>query len=138
MNARAGGRVSPEQLRYARVLDVCMKAALAFLVGAFAIYLGGVLPSEVPLDALPRLWTLPAGEYLTASATEPGWYWMTRLGQGDALALGAIALVAGASLPCLLVLAADYARQRDWAYLGITVLLIVLLGLAASGVVRMH
>jgi hypothetical protein len=134
----ADGRISPEQLRYARVLDVCMKAALAFLAAAFAAYLFGVLPPQVPLDALPRLWTLPVGEYLGATAAEPGWHWLTRLTKSDALALGAIAVVAGASFPCLALLAVDYARQRDWAYLGITVSQIVLLGLAASGVVSMH
>jgi hypothetical protein len=134
----AGGRVSAEQLRYAGVLDVCMKAALALLAVTFAVYVFAFLPPQVPLEALPRLWTLPVGEYLAATAAEPGWHWVTRLGESDALALGAIALVAGASLPCLAVLAVDYARQRDWAYLGIAVSLIVLLGLAASGVVRMH
>jgi hypothetical protein len=134
----AGGRVSPEQLRYARVLDVCMKAALAFLAATFAVYLFGVLPPQVPLEALPRLWALPVADYLSATAAEPGWYWLTRLTHGDALALGAIAVVAGASFPCLALLAVDYARRRDWAYLGITVSLIVLLGLAASGVVRTH
>jgi hypothetical protein len=133
-----GGRISPEQQRYARVLDVCMKATLALLAATCAIYLFGALPPEVPLDELPRLWTLPVEEYLGAIAAEPGWHWATRLARSDALALGAIALVAGASFPCLALLAVDYARQRDWAYLGITVSLIVLLGLAASGVLRMH
>ena len=134
----AGGRISAEQLRYARVLDVCMKAALALLALTFAIYVLGVWPAQVPLDALPGLWTLPVGEYLSATAAEPGWQWLTQLMKSDALALGAIALVVGASFPCLALLAVDDARQRDWAYLGITVSLIVLLGLAASGVVRMH
>ena len=134
----AGGPISPEQLRYARVLDVCMKAALALLAVTFAIYMLGAWPPQVPLDALPGLWALPVGEYLSATAAEPGWHWITHLAKSDALALGAIALVAGASFPCLALLALDYARQRDWPYLGITVSLIVLLGLAASGVVRMH
>lgn len=134
----AGGRISSEQLRYARVLDVCMRAGLAILAATFAVYLGGLLPAEVTLDELPRLWALPVAEYLRATGAEPGWHWLTRLEKGDSLALGAIALLAGTSFPCLALLAVDYARRRDWTYLGVTISLILVLGLAASGVVRIH
>ena len=134
----AGGRVSPEQLRYAGVLGICMKAGLAILAATIAVYLFGLLPPRVPIDELPRLWSLPVGEYLRATSSGPGWHWLTRLSQSDALALGAIALLAGTSFPCLVLLAADYARKRDWAYLGVTLALVAVLGLAASGAIRMH
>lgn len=132
------GGVAREQLRYAGLLDVAMKAGLAVLAASFVAYAFGLLPPYVPLDALPRLWSLPVEDYLRAARVEPGWHWLTQLGHGDMLTLGAIALLAGLSLPCLALLAADYARQRDRAYLAITLSLIVVLGVAASGLIGAH
>jgi hypothetical protein len=134
----AGGGVAREQVRYAGVLDVAMKAGLAVLAASFAAYVFGLLPPHVPLDALPRVWSLPVGDYLRAARAGSGWHWLTQLGRGDMLTLGAIALLAGVSLPCLALLAADYARQRDWAYLAITLSLIAVLGAAASGLIGSH
>lgn len=125
--------VAPEQLRYARFLDWGMKAGLAVLTVTFALYLLGVLPPQVPFEALPGLWGLPVADFLRESALAPGWSWLGRLDRGDLLALSGIALLSGVSLPCLAVLARDYARQRDWTYLAITLSLIGVLALAASG-----
>jgi hypothetical protein len=54
------------------------------------------------------------------------------------LTVGGIALLAGVSLPCLLVLAPAYAGRRDTGYLAITLMLAGLLVLAASGALVSH
>ena len=133
----ADGR-SAEQLRYARVLDYGMKAGLAILTAGFVAYISGVLPAQVPFEALPQLWGLPVGDYLRESGVSAGWAWLSLLHRADALVLGGIALLAGVSLPCLLVLAPVYARRRDRAYFAITLATVGLLVLAASGVVASH
>lgn len=133
-----GGGPAPEQLLYARILDYGMKAGLAVLVAGFAAYLGGALPAQVPLEDLPRLWALPVGNYLHESGMATGWSWVAMLGRGDLLALAGIVLLAGISVPCLLLLVPVYAEAGDRAYLVVTVLLIGVLVLAASGVFVAH
>lgn len=130
--------VPPEQLRYARVLGYGMTAGLAVLIVSFLAYLAGILPPQVPLEALPRLWALPVNDYLRESGMEHGWGWLTMLGKGDVLALSGIALLAGISLPCLALLVPAYARSSDRAYLAITIVLIGVLVIAASGAVAVH
>jgi hypothetical protein len=132
------GGVSAEQLRYARVLDYGMKTGLILLIAGFTTYVSGLMPAQVPFEALPRLWTLPVGEYLGESGMPSGWAWLSLLASGDVLTVGGIALLAGVSLPCLLVLAPAYAGRRDTGYLAITLMLAGLLVLAASGALVSH
>lgn len=134
----AGGNNERDQLRYARVLNVGMKAGLALLTGGFVAYVAGMLPSHLAFDDLPRLWALPVGEFLRQSGTEPGWGWLALLDRGDMLAFGGVALLAGISPVCLALLLPAYARRRDWPYLAITTCLIGVLALAALGVMVPH
>ena len=136
MNGTSGP--SGEQLRYARVLEFGMKAGLAILAAGFAAYVAGVLPAQVPFDALPRLWGLPVGDYLRESGMPAGWAWLALLDRADALVLGGIALLAGVSVPCLVVLAPAYAQRGDRVYLAITLATVGVLALAASGVPGGH
>ena len=127
-----------EQLRYARMLDYGMKAGLVLLTAGFLAYVSGALPVQVPVEALPRLWTLPVGDYLRESGRPSGWGWLPRVGMGDILALTGIALLAGVSVPCLIALALAYAGRGDRAYCSITLLLAGVLVFAASGILSMH
>ena len=127
-----------EQLRYARMLDYGMKAGLVLLIAGFLAYVSGVLPVQVPVESLPRLWTLPVGDYLRESGMPAGWGWLPLVGMGDILALTGIALLAGVSVPCLIVLALAYAGRGDRIYCSITLLLAGVLVLAASGILSMH
>ena len=133
-----GSGPSTEQLRYARMLDFGMRAGLAVLIASFAAYVGGALPAQVPFETLARLWILPVDDYLRESGMPTGWAWLAMLNRGDVLSLTGIALLAGVSVPCLAVLIPTYAGRRDWAFLGITVALIGVLVLAASGVLGAH
>jgi hypothetical protein len=127
-----------DQLRYALILDIGMKAGLAVLIVSFFAYVTGMLPPHLALDDLPRLWALPAGEFLRQSGTEPGWGWLALLARGDMLAMGGVALLAGISIACLALTLPAYARRRDWSYLAITACLVGVLALAASGVIVPH
>ena len=132
------GNPSPEQLRYARLLDWCMKTGLAVLIAGFVVYVSGVLPVLIPFEALPRLWTLPVADYVRESGMATGWGWLAMPGKGDVVITTGIAILAGASVPCLAALVPVYARARDWLYLIVTVTLIGVLMLAASGVLVAH
>jgi len=108
------------------------------LIVSFLAYVTGMLSPYLALDDLPRLWVLPAGEFLRQSGTEPGWGWLALLARGDMLAMGGVALLAGISIACLALMLPAYARRRDWSYLAITACLVGVLALAASGVIVPH
>jgi hypothetical protein len=78
---------------YGRTLDLAAKVAFVLVLAAFACYVSGLLPSYVPLDQLPRLWTLPVDGYLAATGAPREFEWRLA-GYGDVLNLAAIALVA--------------------------------------------
>lgn len=125
---------SPEQLRYARVLDAGMRFGLLLLALGFLAYVAGALPVQVPLEELPRLWGLAAADYLRATGMPDGWGWVTMLDRGDVLPLIGMVVLCGVTLACFLVLLPAYAARRDWAYFLIVMLEIGVLVLAASGV----
>lgn len=125
---------SPEQLRYARVLDAGMKAGLLLLALGFVAYVAGVAPIQVPFEDLPRLWELEAADYLRATGMPDGWGWVRMLDRGDVLPLIGMAVLCSLTLACFLVLLPAYAARRDWAYVLIVALEIGVLVLAASGV----
>lgn len=125
-------------MRYARALDLGVRAGLAVLIASFFAYVTGMVPPHLAFDDLPRLWALPAGELLRQTGTEPGWGWLALLGKGDMLALSGVVLLAGISIACLALLLPAYARRRDWPYLAITTCLVGVLALAASGVIVPH
>ena len=129
---------SPEQLRYARILDAGMKTSLGLLILSFGAYVCEVLPVHMPFEALPRLWTLSVGDYLRESGMPTGWNWVAMLDKGDVLSLSGIALLAGISVPSLLVLLPSYVGRRDWAYFSMTCFLVGVLVLAASGILVSH
>lgn len=125
---------SPEELRYARVLDVSVKAGLGLLILSFAAYLSGILPPHIPFDQLPKYWGLPVKEFVKATNTPTGWGWLSLIAKGDMVNLVAIAFMAGVSAICSVAVLPIFARQREKAHLVIAVLQILVLVLAASNI----
>jgi hypothetical protein len=129
----APGHPSSDRLHYARPLGVGRSIAFAGLVAGFLAYAFGWLPPVVPPDALPRVWTLPAAEFLRATGMPGGWSWIPLLDRGDVLTLAAIALLPAVPLAALLVLVPFYAARRDRIYLAIVLAQIAVIAVAASG-----
>lgn len=132
--AEEASTVPVEQLRYARILDLASRIGFVALVAGFVAYVLGWLEAHVTVDQLPQLWTLPLSEYLVRTETPAGWGWIARLHKGEFAALVGIAILAGCSALCLAAIVPVYARRRDRVYAGICILEIVVLLLAASGV----
>lgn len=124
---------SAEQLRYARVLDVGMKLGLVMLAVTFLVYVTGMLPPHVPLEQLPQLWNLPVNDFLARTGSPTGWNWLPLAWKGDYLNFIGLAVLSGVTIVCYLAVIPDYRRRRDTAYLVICVLEVLVLVLAASG-----
>lgn len=132
-----------EQLLYAKILAVGMYFGLGILLVTFCLYLLGIPGPGVPIEELPRLWTLRAHEYLEAVNHQflhreevlTGWRWVFVLNRGDYLNFVGIAVLAAVTIVCYMGVLPKLLKKRDWIYAGIAVLEIVILLLAASGVV---
>jgi hypothetical protein len=123
-----------EEFRYARVLDIGVKAGLVLLVLSFATYLTGILPPHVAFDQLPKYWGLPVSEFVKATNTPTGWGWLRLIAKGDIVNLVAIAYMAGLSAICSLAVLPIFARRGEKVQLVFAVLQIVVLVLAASDI----
>lgn len=134
--------VSEEQLLYAKILAAGMYTGLAILLATFALYLTGLLAPAVPIEHLPDYWTLNVDRYLEVVNARylgrdhalEGWWWVTALGHGDYLNFVGIALLSTVTLVCFVGIVPTLLRKRDWIYVVLATTEVVVLALAASGV----
>ena len=130
--AREG--LAEEQVAYARWLDAGMRMGLLLLLVTATAYLLGLLAPHVPLADLPRYWALPVKKYLAATGIEPGWSWVFMLHRGDFLNFVGIAFLSGVTIACYLAISPIFFRRGDRVYAWLTVAEVLVLALAASGV----
>ena len=123
-----------EATRYAIFLDWGTRLGLLVLILGFAAYMLGITTPLVSLQELPQLWNQPVAVYLEKTGTPIGWGWLSMLGKGDMLNLLGIAILAGCSLPPLISLIPLYLKRRDYTYAAICLIIMLVLVLAASGV----
>lgn len=134
MNAAEDPAVQPpEQHRYATWLDWGTRAGLAVLLLSFGAYAMGLAAPHVPVASLPELWVHPVGRYLELTNSPTGWGWLALLHRGDVAGLLGIAILAGASVPCLLALVPLYLSRGDKAFAVICLAEVAVVLLAASG-----
>ncbi|HYC36078.1 MAG TPA: hypothetical protein VEC19_06630 [Usitatibacter sp.] len=121
------------QRAYARWLTWGTRLGLGLLVASFAAYVLGLAP-HVPIERLPQLWQRPASDLLAATGVRAGWGWAAMLPASDMLVMAAIAILATCSIPCLLVAAIAFGRQRERVLVAVCVMTVAVLALAISGV----
>ena len=131
-----------EQLVYAKVLEIGMYIGLVILFITFALYASGVLAPAVPLDQISNYWHQGVHDYLEAVNHDfwhmehppTGWAWVSMLGKGDFLNFIGIAILAGITIICYLAIIPMLWRKKDIAYLTMSILEVLVLTLAASGI----
>jgi hypothetical protein len=126
---------SPEELRYARVLQIGSWAGLVMLIASFVAYVSGALSPLIPLTDLPKYWGLSAQEFVAATHQPTGWAWLEQLDRADIANLAPIAFLAGVSGLCSLAVLPQFLRRGDTMHAMILLLQIAVLVLAASNVV---
>ncbi|MBF0094331.1 MAG: hypothetical protein HQL33_10750 [Alphaproteobacteria bacterium] len=129
-------KATDEQIIYANLLDWGMKAGLAALVVTFSIYVFGLLPPHIPLDQVSLYWGMGTHEFLQKAAVEPGWAWTSKLGNGDFLNYVGIAFLAGITILCYLPLIPMFLKKKDVVYALIAIVEVLVLALAASGILH--
>lgn len=134
--------IPPEQLQYASILAAGMYTGLGILLITFLLYISGAVAPAIPIDELPDFWTMEVAQYLEAVNARyvhhdhllTGWAWMSALEHGDYLNFIGIVVLSTVTIICFLGILPTLYRKRDHAYAAIAALEIVVLALAASGV----
>jgi uncharacterized membrane protein len=129
-------KASEEQLIYANILNIGMWLGLAVLTITFLMYMFGVLSNFVPIEDLPKYWGMKAKDYIHTLHAPTGWAWLTYVGKGDYLNFVGISILAGLTILCYLAIIPTLSRKKDSAYLVIAVFEVVVLLLAASGLMK--
>ena len=129
-------KATEEQLAYAKILYLGMKVGLLSIIITFVVYLSGVLTPHVPVNDLPKYWSMPVHEYLKATGIHPGWWWLGMLGKGDFLNFISIAFLAGVTIICFFPVIPIFLKKKDTVYATISFLEVLILVLAASGVLK--
>ncbi len=124
-----------EQKRvYARVLEWGMWIALVLVVVTFLIHATQLLPPRVPLEKLPQYWCMRSSEYVEATCAPAGWGWAATLRYGDCLVMVGLALLATLSVISYIHVIPHFLRDRDYTYAAIATVEVLVIALAASGV----
>ncbi len=137
--------VTPEeQVVYANILEKGMYVGLALLFITFAIYMFQILPSAVPLAEISNYWNQPVHSYLEEinhnylhlDSLPEGWIWLTLLNKSDFLNFVGIAVLAGVTIMCYLVVVPVLLRKGDKLYAVLALAEAAILALAASGLLK--
>jgi hypothetical protein len=119
---------------YARWLDRATQAGFAISLAAFLVYVSGWVPAFVPPAELPRYWALPVDRFISATGAPQQWVWLGLLGYSDVLNLAALALLALVTPACYGRLVPRLVAQREWLQLSLACAQVLVLLVAASGV----
>jgi len=129
-------KASEEQMAYAKVLNFGMWIGLAILVITFFVYLSGIMPTFVKIDDLPNYWTMRVHDFNVKLNAPTGWGWAAHVGKGDYLNFVGIAMLSGLTILCYLVILPILIRKKDTAYVVIAIAEVLVLSLAASGLLK--
>lgn len=121
------------QERYARWLERGARLGLVLLVVGLFLYVSELVAPHVPIQRLPALWGLPAHHYLQETRIPRGWGWAALAHRGDLMNLAGIAVLAGCSILPLAAAFAYFRAHGERFYSAVCGLEIVVLLLAASG-----
>ena len=133
---RHGAEQRTEQFRYATLLERGSWLGMAMLVITFTVYALGLLPADIAPARWPSLWDKPVREYIQLTGAPTGWGWLGKLGKSDYASLSGVAILAGCSMVSVLALIPMYWKRRDRAFALIAALQVLVLVLAASGMLR--
>jgi hypothetical protein len=135
-------KADEEQILYGNLLGKGMRIGLICLLITFFLYASGIIPPAIPHDVLSKYWSLDVQRYMEAIDEDclklghpvTGWAWVGLLGKGDYLNYVGIAILASVTIFCYLAIIPTLLRKGDKVYAVIAILEVLILSLAASGV----
>ena len=126
----------PEQRLYANILFYLNLIGLFILLTGFTLYLTGVITPLVPLEDLPRFWSLSLDEYIEKSNMPTGWQWISKIGYGDIAPMLGIAVLASVTFVCYFVLLFQFLKRGVKILALIVSIELLLILLSASNLIQ--
>lgn len=134
-------QATEEQLLYANILSKGMFVGLILLFVTFALYVFGIMPPAIPLTEIAGYWNQPVHDYLVAINTNflhlehlpTGWAWIKLIGKGDFINFIPVAILSGVTIICYLAIVPGLFKRGDKAYAIMALAEVIILSLAASG-----
>jgi len=124
-----------EQIAYANVLFFGCWSGLALMVLTYVLYVTGIMDPYVSMDNVVKYWAMPVHDYLADNNVPTGWGWAKLLNKGDFLNFLGIALLAGLTIVGYIPAIFAYFKKKDFAFALIALLEVIVLCVAASGLV---
>jgi len=124
----------PEQIAYANLLSIGAWSGILIMIITYVIYVGGLLSPHVDIALIIQNWDKGVDEFLKITNSPHGWGWVKLINKGDYLNFFGITLLAVLTIICYLILILGYKKRKDWAFLIIAVLQVLVLSFAASGI----
>ncbi|MEW6162076.1 MAG: hypothetical protein AB1606_01970 [Nitrospirota bacterium] len=129
-------KAAGEQIAYANILNIGMYIGLAIITVTFIVYALGIIPPFISPQEIPKYWTMKSGDFIHNLQAPTGWDWLAMVGKGDYLNFVGIALLAGLTILCYLVILPIFMKKKDTSYTIIAILEVAVLVLAASGILK--
>ena len=127
-------RPMPEQITYANLLFLVVWVSILLMIVTYFAYVTNLVSPYVPIEVVQQHWTSSVGDYMHTTGAPHGWGWLRLLDTGDYLNFIGLTILALITILCYLVLLPGYIRRKDWLYTLICVLEVLVLSLAASGI----
>ncbi|WP_243359517.1 DUF1634 domain-containing protein [Fundidesulfovibrio terrae] len=124
-----------EQVQYADILFWGCWGGLALMALTYILYVSGIMAPHVALEKVTVLWSQPVKVYLEQGNVPHGWGWVVLLGKGDFLNFLGIVLLAGLTIIAYIPLIPAFLKKGDTKFAVIALLEVLVLALAASGLV---
>ncbi|MEG2173533.1 MAG: DUF1634 domain-containing protein [Desulfovibrionaceae bacterium] len=125
---------SPAQVRYANTLFYGSLAGFVLMLVTYFLYVTGIMTPQIPLEDLVLLLQGSAADYRAAGHIPQGWGWTSLINKGDIANFLGIVFLSGLTIICYLQLLMSFVRAKNWLMSGIALLEVLVLTLAASGV----
>ena len=127
-------KTAPEQITYANLLFYGSWSGIVILVVSYFLYVLGIMDPHIPVTEIPNYWHMPCADFAHKFNTPMGWGWTSLLHRGDFLNFIGIAWLAGLTILCFLTLIPAYLKKKDFIYTGLVIAEVLILTLAASGI----
>jgi hypothetical protein len=129
-------KASGEQMLYANILNKGMIVGILVLLVTYAIYMAGLLPTFIPVEDVPKYWSMSVAAFSHELGTPTGWGWLDSIGKGDYLNFVGIAILAAVTILCYAAIVPGLLRKKDTVLVVIVILEILVLSFAASGILK--
>lgn len=119
---------------YAVTLEWVLTIGIITIAATYILYIFELLPLSVSAEATSEHWSISADKAAAKGIVSIGWEWIKHIPDADALSLASIALLTLTPMISLIVASMAFFKRKDHAYTIISILQIVVLLIAVSGI----